>query len=201
MVKDRQNNDGGSVLAEIVKHISDKSYPPVDLWDPEFCGNINMRITKAGAWLYMDTPITRHEMVRLFSTVLRKDGDEYFLVTPVEKLAITVDDVPFQVVRMQRFGEGKQQTLSFETITDDKIIADAEHPIRISNDDKTGEPSPFLLIRGGMEGRISRAIFYELVDLAEPMDGDDNIIGVWSGGVFFPLGQIEPDHKDVMGAT
>ena len=191
MAGKKQNNNGGQVLDEIVKHISDKSYPPVHLWNPEFCGDINMRIAVNGSWHYMDSPITRHEMVRLFSTVLRKDGDEYFLVTPVEKLAITVDDVPFFVIGMECFGVGKDQVLSFETLTDDKVIADSDHAIRVAHDPKTGEPSPYIHIRGGMEGRISRAVYYELVAKAEPMAGDENTLGVWSSGEFFPLGKVD----------
>ncbi|MCK5041326.1 MAG: DUF1285 domain-containing protein [Sphingomonadales bacterium] len=191
MAGKKQNNNGGRVLDEIVKNISDKSYPPVHLWNPEFCGDINMRIAVNGSWHYMDSPITRHEMVRLFSTVLRKDGDEYFLVTPVEKLAITVDDVPFFVVGMECFGKGKDQALSFETLTDDKVIADSDHTIRVAHDPQTGEPSPYIHIRGGMDGRISRAVYYELINLAEPMKGDKNTLGVWSSGEFFPLGQVD----------
>ena len=191
MAGKKTDNNGGQVLAEIIKHISDKTYPPVHLWNPEFCGDIDLRIAKDGTWYYMNSPIGRHEMVRLFSTVLRKDESGYFLVTPVEKLSIKVDDVPFQVVRMQHFGEGKDQTLSFETLTDDKIVAGADNPIRIEIDKKTDEPSPYLFIRGGMEGRIARSVYYELVQLAEPKPSDKNTLGVWSRGEFFSLGQIE----------
>lgn len=201
MADKKQNNDGGQVLSDIVKQIdasaiSEKTYPPVHLWNPDFCGDINMTIAKDGSWYYMDSPITRPEMVRLFSTVLRKDDENYFLVTPVEKLAIKVVDVPFFVVALARYGEGDAQVLSFETLTNDRVIVDKDHPIKVVVDKATGEPSPYVHIRGGMDGRINRAVYYELIELAEPMIGDANTLGVWSSGVFFPLGQV--DGEDVV---
>jgi hypothetical protein len=201
MADKKQNNDGGQVLSDIAKQIkvsqvAEKTYPPVHLWNPDFCGSINMRIAPDGSWYYMDTPISRPAMVKLFSTVLRKDDDDYFLVTPVEKLAIIVEDVPFFVVRCERTGAGKDQVLSFETLTDDMVIADKDHAIRVEIDEKSGEPSPYIHIRGGMEGRINRAVYYELVALAEPMQGNDNTYGVWSSGMFFPIGQVDGDEDE-----
>ncbi|WP_138380301.1 DUF1285 domain-containing protein [Luteithermobacter gelatinilyticus] len=166
--------------------------PPVHLWNPEFCGDIDMEIRRDGSWYYMGTPISRPAMVRLFSTILRHDEDgKYYLVTPVEKVGIRVEDKPFVAVEMTREGEGREQILRFRTNVDDDVTADADHPIRVEVNPETGEPSPYLLVRDRLEALISRAVYYELANLVEKKD---NVYGVWSAGCFFPLAQVEqPD--------
>ena len=163
-----------------------KGPPPVHLWNPPFCGDLDMRIARDGTWFYLGTPIGRAGLVRLFSSILKREGDAYFLVTPVEKVGITVEDAPFVAVDFEVSGEGRDQVLSFVTHVGDRAEAGPEHPIRMPRDDRTGEPSPYVLVRGGLEARISRAVFYELADLAVERDGQ---LGVVSGGAFFPLGR------------
>ncbi len=143
-----------------------------------------MRIARDGTWFYLGTPIGRPELVRLFSTILRKDGDRYFLVTPVEKVGITVDDAPFLAVDFEAAGDGEDQVLTFETSVDDKTVAGPEAPIRVERDPETGEPSPYVLVRTNLEALIDRKSFYRLVEIGAHHDG---WFGLWSGGQFFPI--------------
>ncbi len=143
-----------------------------------------MRIARDGTWFYLGTPIGRFGLVRLFSSILRKDGDDYFLVTPVEKVGITVEDAPFVAVDFEAEGEGESQTLTFETHVGDFAAAGPDHPIRVVRDPETGEPSPYVLVRANLEALIDRKSFYRLVDLGAHHDG---WFGVWSGGQFFPV--------------
>lgn len=160
--------------------------PPVDKWNPPHCGPIPMRIARDGSWHYMGTPIARPAMVRLFSTILRREPDgSHVLVTPVERVGIEVEDAPFVAVQMTVAGEGEGQALTFLTSVGDSVRADADHPIRVEEDAETGEPSPYVRVRAGLEALIARPVYYELADLAVE-HGDD--LGVWSGGVFFRLG-------------
>ncbi len=161
-----------------------KGLPPVHLWNPEFCGDLDMRIARDGTWFYLGTPIGRKELVRLFSTILRKDDDKYFLVTPVEKVGITVDDAPFVAVDFEVTGTGIDQSLSFETNVGDFSVASADNPIHVVRDDETGEPSPYVHVRAGLEALIDRKSFYRLVDIGAHHDG---CFGVWSGGQFFAI--------------
>jgi uncharacterized protein len=158
--------------------------PPVHLWNPPHCGDIDMRIARDGTWFYMGTPIGRPAMVRLFSTILRRDGDDYVLVTPVEKVGITVDDAPFVAVDADRIGAD----LVFCTNVGDKVVAGSDHPIRVQYDAKTGAPAPYLLVRANLEALIDRKTFYRLVDLGEIADHAGQAwFGLRSGGAFFPL--------------
>ncbi|WP_417205662.1 DUF1285 domain-containing protein [Antarctobacter sp.] len=161
-----------------------KGLPPVHKWNPPFCGDLDMRIARDGTWFYLGTPIGRFGLVRLFSSILRKDGDDYFLVTPVEKVGITVEDAPFVAVDFEAEGEGESQTLTFETHVGDFAAAGPDHPIRVVRDPETGEPSPYVLVRANLEALIDRKSFYRLVDLGAHHDG---WFGVWSGGQFFPV--------------
>ncbi len=174
-----------SLAAVAAKAAGDKKLPPVHLWNPPFCGDIDMRIARDGSWHYLGTPIGRKPMVRLFSTILRRDDDgKYYLVTPVEKVGITVDDAPFLAVEMTISGEGRDQVLTFRSSVDDLVTVDADHPIRVVIDTDTEEPSPYVRMRSNLDALISRAVFYDLVDLAEDHDGR---FGVWSSGHFFPI--------------
>ncbi|WP_394151976.1 DUF1285 domain-containing protein [Loktanella salsilacus] len=163
---------------------SGKGLPPVHLWNPPHCGDIDMRIARDGTWFYQGTPIGRPALVRLFSTILRRDGDDYVLVTPGEKVGITVEDAPFVAVDFQQRGDD----LIFETNVGDFVTADADHPIRVTRDAVTGEPSPYVMVRGRLEALIDRKSFYRLVDLGQirTMDGVE-WFGLQSGGAFFPI--------------
>lgn len=165
--------------------------PPLERWNPEFCGDIDMRITADGRWLYEGSPIGREAMVRMFSRILWREGDRYFLKTPVEKVGIQVDDVPFQVTQVESQSGDRGAELIFTTATGDRVRADAEHPIRVETDPDTGEPSPYLMIRFGMEGRIVRNLFYQLVEqgrMVEHPDGTELMLD--SAGETFSLGRL-----------
>jgi len=165
-----------------------KGLPPVHLWNPEFCGDLDMRIARDGTWFYLGTPIGRPELVRLFSTILRKDDDKYFLVTPVEKVGITVDDAPFVAVDFTVTGAGSEQALHFVTNLGDEMTAGAEAPIRVVRDPDTGEPSPYVLVRSNLEALIDRKSFYRLVDIGAHEDHEGSSwFGLWSSGQFFPV--------------
>lgn len=162
--------------------------PPVHLWDPPFCGDLDMRIARDGTWFYLGTPIGRPELVRLFSSILKREGEDYFLVTPVEKVGITVDDAPFVAVDFERRGSGAAQSLTFETQVGDHATAGPDHPLRFARNDRTGEPAPYVMIRAGLEALIDRKSFYRLVEIGSHArhDGAD-WFGIWSGGVFYPV--------------
>lgn len=172
------------IAASVQAAKKSRGLPPVHKWNPPFCGDLDMRIARDGTWFYLGTPIGRFELVRLFSSILRKDGDDYFLVTPVEKVGITVDDAPFVAVDFTVEGAGESQVLTFETHVGDFAAAGPEHPIRVERDPETGEPSPYVLIRANLEALIDRKSFYRLVELGVHHDG---WFGVWSGGRFFPI--------------
>lgn len=177
----------GDLLAQLPKG---KGLPPVHLWNPDFCGDIDMRIARDGTWYYLGSPIGRKPMVRLFSSIIRRDGDDYFLVTPVEKVGITVEDAPFVAVSVEVSGEGERQMLRFVTHVEDEVEAGAEHPIRVVIDPVTQEPSPYVHVRANLEALIHRNVFYQLVELAVVREIDGRRwLGVWSGGEFFPIGE------------
>ena len=158
--------------------------PPVHLWNPPFCGDLDMRIARDGTWFYLGTPIGRMELVKLFSTILRRDGDDYFLVTPVEKVGITVDDAPFVAVDFN-LHDG---VLVFETNVGDVVEAGPDAPIRVERDEVTGEPAPYVLVRANLEALIDRKSFYRLVEIGEEAEVDGVLwFGVRSKGAFFPI--------------
>jgi hypothetical protein len=162
-----------------------RGLPPVHLWSPAHCGEIDIVIKKNGLWFHEGSPIGREALVRLFSTVLRKDPDGFVLVTPVEKLAITVEDAPFVAVRVDRVGEA----LRFTTNVGDEVEAGPDHPIRVETDPTTGEPRPYVHVRGGLEALIARPVFYELAEMAAPREAPDGpMMGVVSHGAWFAVG-------------
>ncbi len=171
-------------LMQAAQAATRKGPPPVHLWNPPDCGPIDMRIARDGTWFYLGTPIGRPAMVRLFSSILRKDPEGYVLVTPVEKVGITVDDAPFVAQDV----EARDGALVFRTNVDDEVTASPSHPIRVERDRTTGEPSPYLLVRANLEALIDRKTFYRLVDLGEVRghEGTD-WFGVTSQDVFFPI--------------
>lgn len=164
--------------------------PPVEKWNPDHCGAMDMVIRRDGSWWHEGTRITRERLVRLFSRILRKDADgKTYLVTPVEKIEIEVEAAPFIAIRLDVEGSGQDQKIAFLTNMDDAVVAGPDHPIRVENG-PDGEPEPFVHVRGNLEALINRATFYDLAELAvEGRDaGDRPVMGVWSHGVFFPLG-------------
>lgn len=183
----KQQPDAQSI-AQAAKSAAKKGPPPVHLWNPPFCGDLDMRIARDGTWFYLGTPIGRKPLVKLFSSIIRKDGDDYFLVTPVEKVGIVVEDAPFVAIDFDAEGSDADQVLTFTTNVDDLVIASSDHPIRVEKDPQTGEPSPYILIRTNLEALIDRKSFYRLVDT-----GTHHVIdkvswfGVWSSGVFFQI--------------
>lgn len=168
----------------------DGKLPPVHLWNPEHSADIGMEIHADGSWWHDGSRINRERLVKLFSRILRKDEDgQTWLVTPYEKVIVKVEDAPFLAVRVDRVGEpGRHQTLAFLTNLDDITLAGPDAPIRVETDPETGEPAPYVLVRGQLEAKLTRPVFYELVDLAEPSPDDPDILGVWSQGAFFPIG-------------
>lgn len=157
---------------------------PVHLWNPENCGEMDLVIRADGVWMHEGSPIGRPELVRLFATVLRKDSDGYYLVTPVEKLKITVQDAPFRAVRAD-LADGD---IVFTTDMGERVRAGADHPIRVETDPETGEPAPYVHVRGELEARIARPVFYELADMADLEDGR---MVIRSGGCEFVLGSVK----------
>lgn len=175
-------------LAASAKAASKGGLPPVHLWNPPDCGDLDMRIARDGTWFYMGTPIGRFELVKLFSSILRLDGDRYVLVTPVEKVGIQVDDAPFVAVDFESTGTGEAQILTFETHVGDKTTAGPDVPIRVVRDPETGEPAPYVNVRRNLDALIDRKSFYRLIDLGVHHDIDgESWFGVWSGGVFFKV--------------
>ena len=175
-------------LATAAKAAGKKGPPPVHLWNPDFCGDLDMRIARDGTWFYLGTPIGRKPLVKLFSSIIRRDGDKYFLVTPVEKVGIKVDDAPFVAVDFEVSGSGEDQVLTFATNVDDTATAGIDHPIRVARDPETGEPSPYVLIRANLEALIDRKSFYRLIELGSHRQvGLERWFGLWSSGEFFPI--------------
>ncbi|MEL6594525.1 MAG: DUF1285 domain-containing protein [Pseudomonadota bacterium] len=171
-------------LAASAQAASKKGAPPVHLWNPPFCGDLDMVIKRDGTWFYQGTPIGRPGLVKLFSSIIRKDGDDYFLVTPVEKVGITVEDAPFVAIDFDRADDA----LVFRTNVEDEVTAGPENPIRVERDATTGEPSPYVRIRANLEALIDRKSFYRLVEEGEHAEYDGvEWFGVRSGGAFFPI--------------
>ena len=168
-------------VAAAAKQAPGRGLPPVHLWHPAHCGEIDIVIRRDGVWMHEGSPIGRAELVRLFSTVLRKDPDGYCLVTPVEKLSIRVEDLPFRAVAVSEAGG----TLRFTTDVGDIVEAGPDHPIRVETDSATGEPSPAVHVRADLWARIARPVFYELVAAAAV---EDDQLMVRSGGESFALG-------------
>lgn len=179
--------DMAAGLAEVQRQIK-KGPPPVHLWNPPYCGDMDMRIARDGTWYHEGGPIGRPAMVKLFSSILKLEEGRYYLVTPVEKLGIQVEDAPLIACDLDVSGAGRDQSLTFTTKTEDQVIAGPDHAIRMTLDPESGEPSPYIHIRRGLEARIDRKTFYRLVELGVQEEVDATPwFGVWSAGVFFPL--------------
>ena len=186
-VRDAGNPLAGLKQAE--KAGGKKGLPPVHLWNPPFCGDLDMRIDRSGLWFYLNSPIGRKPLMKLFASVLRHDDDgKYYLVTPVEKCGIEVEDAPFVAIRMGVAGTGEGQVISFETNVDDQVTVDNDHPLRFAIEEGTDGLKPYVLVRARLEALVNRAIFYDLVAAGRvhPVDGED-WFGVWSSGIFWPM--------------
>lgn len=176
-------------LAAAARAAGRKGPPPVHLWNPPFCGDLDIRIARDGLWYYLGTPIGRAPLVRLFAGILKREDGRYYLVTPVEKVGIRVDDVPFIAVDFRVEGLGTQeQSVTFITNVEDEVTAGPDTPLRVPRDAATGEPTPYVMVRRGLEARIDRKSFYRLVEIGEhALHEGARWFGVRSGGVFFPM--------------
>ena len=172
----------------IARAASGRGPAPVESWNPPFCGDLDIRIARDGAWFYMGTPIGRPALAALFASVLRKDADgKTYLVTPVEKIGIEVEDAPFVVDSLSVTGKGRDMALQFTTNMGDVVTAGKEHSLRFARE-AGGGYRPYVHIRGRLEALVRRALYYDLVELGQEHDVDGTAcFGLWSGGVFFPL--------------
>lgn len=176
----------GISLAELQQLLDQRRLPPVDRWDPPHCGHSGMRIGRDGTWYHEGAPIRRPAMVRLFSTILRREPDgRHVLVTPVEKLDIDVEGTAFRAVEMRSEGEGRERRIAFRLDSGDAVMLDSDHPLRIV--ETAHGPSPRLFVRHGLEAELSRSVYYELAELALSEGADPP--GIWSNGTFFRLGE------------
>src|SRR5277367_2572960 len=168
-----------------------KGLPPVHLWNPPFCGDLDMRIAADGTWYYMGTPIGRPALVRLFSTILKRENGKHFLVTPVEKVGIRVDDAPFLAVEMLKENEASGRLLRFRTNVDDWVSCDSAHRLRFEAS-ADGGLTPYLHVRADLWAKVTRALYYDLVDMGEArvVDGQE-MFGVASSGEFFAMADAE----------
>lgn len=174
----------GLSLAEIAKLAAERRLPPVESWNPAHCGDSGMRIARDGTWFHEGSPIGRAPMVRLFSTLLRREPDGgYVLVTPAEKLSIAVEDAPFVAVELKTEGRGRDRRLAFRLNTDELVVTGHDHPLRFVA--KPDGPHPYLTVRRGLEALVARSVYYELANIA--LDEGEDPAGLWSEGEFFPL--------------
>ncbi|MEO1643180.1 MAG: DUF1285 domain-containing protein [Pseudomonadota bacterium] len=190
----KSNENAVIPLEEVLKAIApeglDGKLPPVHLWNPDRSSDIQMEIRADGRWWHEGSEIKRERLVKLFSRILRRDEDgSHWLVTPYEKVVVHVEDAPFLAVRVDRSGQpGPEQTLVFKTNLGDVSLAGPDAAIRVETDPVTLEPAPYVLVRGRLEAKLTRAVFYELVDMAVAHEGAAGMLGVWSQGEFFELG-------------
>src|SRR5437762_4407708 len=196
MAKQGQTNQGLEGLTAAARDAANtkaaaKGLPPVHLWNPPFCGDLDMRIASDGTWFYMGTPIGRPALVRLFSTILKRENGKHFLVTPVEKVGIRVDDAPFMAVEMRIENDARGRLLHFRTNVDDWVACEPGHGLRFERA-ADGGLTPYLHVRADLWAKVTRALYYDLVDMGEErmIDGED-MFGVESGGEFFAMADAE----------
>jgi hypothetical protein len=185
-----------SGLAALVEQAGEPARSrPVERWNPPYCGEIDMRIAADGSWHYRGSPITREALVRLFASILRREPDgSHVLVTPAEKIGITIEDAPFVAVELAVEGEGTDRTLTFRTNVGDIVAAGPDHPILFQMESGTGGLKPYIIVRGGLQALATRAVTLELVDLAEDREG---VFGLWSCSAFFPFPADDDGKGDV----
>jgi hypothetical protein len=183
-----QSQRGLDAIAGAAKRAGDQGLPPVHLWNPPFCGDLDMRIASDGTWFYLKTPIGRPALVKLFASVLKREGDRYYLVTPVEKCGIVVDDAPFMAVELKVEHGERGQVLTFRTNVEDWVACGADHALRFEPEAETGGLKPYLHVRRDLWAKVTRALFYDLVELGEERDIDgERMFGVVSGEEFFVM--------------
>jgi hypothetical protein len=178
----------GRLKAALGEHAAGRGPPPVERWNPPFCGDLDMRIAADGTWYYMGTPIGRAPLVKLFASVLRKDPERYVLVTPVERVGIEVEDAPFAAVEMAVDGEGRNRTIAFRTNVDDLVEVGPDHPLRFEADE-TGGVKPYVLVRRDLWARVTRALTYDLIELGEDRSegAAEAEFGVFVRDLFYPI--------------
>jgi hypothetical protein len=191
MANERQRQEGGfEAIAGAARREGRKGPPPIHLWNPPYCGDLDMRIASDGTWYYLKTPIGRPALVKLFASVLKREADRYFLVTPVEKVGIAVDDVPFLAVEMQVERLGEKKELTFRTNVDDWVACGSEHALRFEPEEHSGGLKPYLHVRRGLWARVTRPVFYDLVALGEERNVNGvEMFGVVSADEFFPMAE------------
>jgi hypothetical protein len=183
---------GLEAIAGAAKTALSKGPPPIHLWNPPFCGNLDMRVAADGTWFYLKTPIGRPALVKLFASVLKREGDHYFLVTPVEKCGIVVEDAPFLAVELRVEKAGNGQSLYFRTNVDDWVACGREHMLRFDSQSGTGGLKPYLHVRYNLWARVTRALFYDLVELGEERDVEgERMFGIFSAGEFFAMARAD----------
>ncbi len=184
----RKAAGGLEALAGAARRAARRAPPPVHLWNPPFCGDLDLRIASDGTWHYLKTPIGRPALVKLFASVLKREGDRYFLVTPVEKCGIVVDDAPFLAVELHVEEAPGGRVLHFRTNVDDWVACGPEHPLRFEPEVDSGGLKPYLHVRRELWAKVTRALFYDLAELGEERCVDGELyFGVASGGEFFPM--------------
>jgi uncharacterized protein len=184
----KEGQSGLEAITGALARAGNKGPPPVELWNPPFCGDLDMRIAADGTWFYMKTPIGRPALVKLFASVLKREGDSYFLVTPVEKCGITVDDAPFLAVELNIEDGAEGRALHFRTNVDDWVSCGPQHALRFEPEAGTGGLKPYLHVRRDLWAKVTRALFFDLVEIGEERDVEGRaMFGVMSMGIFFPM--------------
>jgi uncharacterized protein len=192
MTQEPTSQRGLDAIAGAARQAGERGLPPVHLWNPPFCGDLDMRIAADGTWYYLKTPIGRHALVKLFASVLKREGDNYYLVTPVEKCGIVVDDAPFLAVELEVERGEPGQVLRFRTNVDDWVACGPGHELRFEPEDGTGGLKPYLHVRRNLWAKVTRALFYDLVELGEEREVDgEQMFGVASDGEFFAMAPAE----------
>jgi uncharacterized protein len=193
MAKERQENQSlFEGIAGAARQAGEKGPPPVHLWNPPFCGDLDIRIAADGTWFYLGSPIGRPALVRLFASVLKREGEKYFLVTPVEKVGIVVDDAPFLAVEMTVSQSADRPFLVFRTNVDDVVTCDAAHPLRFEREAASGGLKPYLHVRRDLWAKVTRSLFYDLVARGEEREvGGRRMFGVASGDAFFAMAEAD----------
>ena len=194
--KETVKNYQSSFLKEIFNKPNDTIELKIKKWNPKYCGDIDMRIASDGTWFYCGSPINRKKLVKLFSSILINENNKYFLITPVEKVGIIVDDAPFIANDFEKITENNKSYLVFFTNIDETIVLSKKNPFRISINDKTQEPSPYIMVRKNIEAKIDRKSFYRLLDLAEySLVKGQEWLGIQSDSTFFPIISKEKLHN------
>ncbi len=197
--KETGKNYQSSFLRNIFNKSNDTLEFKIKNWNPKYCGDIDMRIASDGTWFYCGSPISRKKLVKLFSSILINENNKYFLITPVEKVGIIVDDAPFIANDFEKIIENNKSYLVFFTNIDETIILSKKNPFRISINNKTQEPSPYIMVRKNIEAKIDRKSFYRLLDLAEySFVKGQEWLGIYSDSTFFPIISKEKLHNELL---